>query len=139
MLNLKCSLLHFVIKTLSDLSTWSRLGLETWDPSQQCLHRDKCLLLATKYHKNVRGKLWTTRYKRTKSPTSTSEEAGAKADDPCSWFHQGSGLTTQVTPLARPLNPPLPSPLIRSQLYSFGSEQGNLLLVFTPCCNRGPN
>ena len=73
------------------------------------------------------GKLWTTRYKKTKkSPTATSEELRATtgcqektqstAHAPCTQHHQRGGQTTQHTPLAQPLDTPLPSPHMWNQL-----------------------
>ena len=56
----------------------------------------------------------------------------------CTQHHQRGGQTTQISPLAWPLDLPLPSPLVRNHSPS-PSKQGNLLLVFTPlCCNGDP-
>ena len=65
----------------------------TWDALLQCLHLDRCLLGSPRDRKQrnykwikiaactlqSKGKLGTTRYKKTKNPTATSEEPGAKA------------------------------------------------------------
>ena len=91
-------------------------------------------------------KLGTTRYKKTKNPTATSEEPRAKAKY-CAWaLHTAPprGWADHLTtPPARPLDPPLPSPHIRNQLSlpsPAESKQGKLLLVFTPlCCSTSPN
>ena len=65
------------------------------------------------------GKLWKTRYKKTKNPTATSEVLWAKArscHDLCTQHHPEGGQTTQATLPARPLALPLPSPHLMDQL-----------------------
>ena len=91
------------------------------------------------------GKLWTTRYKKTKNPTATSEEPGAKAGHctcplhktpPEGWADHLSypssltpGNTSTLTPCKEPARPALTK-----------GEQGNLLSVLAPpCCSRGPS
>lgn len=62
----------------------------TWDLLLQCLPLDKYLFQQQNTKKlyehkitttcmHSRGKLWTTRYEKTKSPTATSKQLGAKA------------------------------------------------------------
>ena len=49
------------------------------------------------------GKLWTTRYKKTKNPAATSEEPGAKAG--CREQKQGVGSKSRVLRMPPALNP----------------------------------
>ena len=99
------------------------------------------------------GKLWTKRYKKTKNPTATSEEPGAKnsvlrakaAYYICS-LHTAlpKGWARHISHPSSPTPGHTPtSPRIRNQLRhtpppcSSRSEQGNLLLVFAPHCGLG--
>ena len=88
------------------------------------------------------GKLWTTRYKKTKNPTATSEEPGAKAgpaNAPCTQHHLRGGRTTSASPPARPLHAPLPSPRVRKQLAPpRGVSQGPCCLTSLPTPAAGP-
>ena len=93
---------------------------------------------------HTQDKLWT-RYKKAKTQLPLlrcQEQKQGPAHDPCTQHHQGGEqTTTQATPPAWPMNPPLPSPYLKDQLaVPSGSEQGKLLLVFTPsCCSWSPN
>ena len=93
-----------------------QVGPEPWDlrllavvfapgqtsPEQQ--HTRK--LQETKYNwvRVELGRIINNRYKKTRNPTATSEEWGAKSGwsmhDPCIKHHQGDGQTTRATPLA---------------------------------------
>ena len=92
------------------------------------------------------GKLWT-RYEKIRNPSAPSKEPGANRvlGAKTGYYtppHQRGGQTPWARPLARPLRTPLPSPHIRNQLAPAwgGSQQGNLLLVFTsPGCRRCPS
>ena len=87
------------------------------------------------------GKLWTTRYKKTKNPSATSEEPGAKAGRPeqnqstvhapCTQHHQSGGQTTSATP-PDPTPGPTPTltPYKEPACPTSVNKQRNLLLVF---------
>ena len=50
------------------------------------------------------------------------------------------GQTTQATPLARPIDTPLPSPHKRNQLSpAQGASKESLTCSHSPCCSRGPS
>ena len=54
--------------------------------------------------------------------------------------YQRGGQTTQATPLARPIDTPLPSPHKRNQLFpSQGASKESLTCSHSPCCSRGPS
>ena len=76
----------------------------------------------------------------TKNPTVTSEMPRAKAGY-SAWCLHTALPRGWADHLSRPLDPPLSSPCIRNQLAPpSGSEQGNLLLVFThSCCSMSPS
>ena len=91
------------------------------------------------------GKLWTRRYKKTKTPTAISEELGAKAGywacplhstPPRGWadhLSHASGPTPGHTPALTPYKEAAHPP------WEGNLEQGNLLLVLAPpCCSRSP-
>lgn len=102
------------------------------------------------------GKLWTTRYKKTKKtkkqksqlPLSESQEQKQGVEGktrglsmhPALITSKGVGKTPKP-PLHQPLDIPLLSPQIKSQLTRLprgaGSGQGALSLVFSPCCVAG--
>ena len=50
------------------------------------------------------------------------------------------GQTTQATPLARPIDTPLPSPHKRNQLSPpQGASKESLTCSHSPCCSKGPS
>ena len=79
-------------------------------------------------------KLWKTRYKKTKNPTATSEVWGAKAGYCACILHTAPprGWAEHLShPPSRPLDL---TPFKGPAHHPLRSEQGHLLLVFTPSC-----
>lgn len=87
------------------------------------------------------GKLWTTRYKKTKNLAASSavwEQKHGVVYDPCTQYHSGwarhlSHLSGRGSTLAL-------TPFKGQDCSPTQSKQGNLLLVFAPsCCGTSPN
>ena len=84
------------------------------------------------------GKLWTTRYKKTKKPNCHFQKARSK-----SWVLQvlpAHNITKRVGKASKPLSGPTPGPTpalttYKERAHSYlGRKQGGLLLIFTPLC-----
>ena len=128
----------------------------TWDPLLQCLHR------GNKTQRNYKGlkitaciyswgKLWT-RYKKTKNPTATSEELGAKAGyctcplytaPPKGWakhLSHSSGPTPGPAPVLTPCKEPAcpHRPVSKGTCYLFSLPPASAGAPVKPCLNFLP-
>ena len=82
------------------------------------------------------GKLWITRYEKTKKPTATSKESGAKqgtAPVPCTQHHQGVSRSPKPRLRPHPWTCPYPHP-IQGTSSPFLGKQAREPVV----CSRSP-
>ena len=134
---------------------WDRLGPGTWDPLLQCLHLDKRLLeqqntkklYGTKnscVHVHL-GQIMDNKIQKDQKPNCHFWRVPSKNRVLC--MHPAHNTTKRVGKppklllLPNPRSRPYPHPISGISLPpASGSDQGHLLLVFTPsCCSRNPN